>query len=65
MKTDIESVIAALMAHLAAAAVVEFTGTTVAQSKTISAVSSFTGLFEGIAMFGAWDRRTHCHRCHG
>jgi hypothetical protein len=52
MKTDIESVIAALMTHLAAAAVVEFTGTTTAQSKTVSDVNSFTGLFEGIAIFG-------------
>ncbi len=52
MNGDIEPVLSALLSTVAAKVAVSFTATCSAGSAHLSAVSSFTGLFVGIGIFG-------------
>lgn len=49
---DLETVLAALFAVLQQSATLSFTGTAVANNQTLNAVSDFTGLFQGLPVFG-------------
>ena len=52
MNRNFKPVMDALLAHLQAAVEFSFTATSVANNPTITSVSSFTGLFAGLPVFG-------------
>lgn len=52
MNTDFETPMAALFSHLVAAAQIQFSADATANDATLTSVSSFEGLFEGLPVFG-------------